>query len=134
MEISNEELIKKAAEVAKLKKVSEDVRIGDVGCALVTDNGNIHLGVSIHACCGIGFCGEHSAIASMVTNKEYKIKKIVATTGDGTILPPCGRCREMIYEINEENLDTEIIVEKDKTVRLKELLPRRWQETWDLES
>lgn len=126
-EITNEELIDKAKQTVKLKKISEDVRIGDIGCALVTDKNNIYLGVSIHACCGVGFCAEHSAIASMVTNNEYKIKKIVAVSSDGTILPPCGRCRELIYQINEENLDAEIIVRKNKVVKLKDLLPDPWQ-------
>jgi cytidine deaminase len=125
--ITNNELIEKAKQVAKLHKVSKDVRIGDVGCALITDKGNIYFGVSIHASCGIGFCAEHSAIASMVTNSEYKIKKIVAVSSDGSILPPCGRCRELMYQINENNWNTEIIVEKNKTKKLKDLLPDPWQ-------
>jgi cytidine deaminase len=125
--ITNNELIEKAKQVAKLHKVSKDVRIGDVGCALITDKGNIYFGVSIHASCGIGFCAEHSAIASMVTNGEYKIKKIVAVSSDGSILPPCGKCRELMYQINENNWNTEIIVEKNKTKKLKDLLPDPWQ-------
>ncbi|MDP2750913.1 MAG: cytidine deaminase [Nanoarchaeota archaeon] len=123
---SDEQLIQKAKEAAKLHKSSEDVRIGEVGCALISEKGNLYLGVSIHACCGIGFCAEHSAIASMVLNQEYKIKKIVAVCGDGTILPPCGRCREFMYRINKENLKTEIIIGKNKAVKLKELLPHPW--------
>lgn len=126
-EMTNKELIQKAKEVAKLHKVSEDVRIGDVGCAFITDKNNIHIGTSIHACCGVGFCAEHSAIASMVTNGEYKIKRIVGAMSDGTILPPCGRCRELMYQINEENYDTEIILEENKVVKLKDLLPEAWQ-------
>ncbi len=113
--------------MAKLHKASKDVRIGDVGCALITDKNNIYVGVSIHACCGIGFCAEHSAIANMVTNKEYKIKRIVAVTNGGTIVPPCGRCREIIYQINNNNLDTEIIIEKNRVVKLRDLLPEIWQ-------
>ena len=90
-QLTNEQLIQKAKEIAKLHKSSDDVRIGNVGCALISEKGNLYLGVSIRACCGIGFCAEHSAIANMVLNQEYKINKIVAVTGNGTILPPCGR-------------------------------------------
>jgi cytidine deaminase len=126
-QITNQELIQKAKEIAKLHKCSEDVRIADVGCALLTEDNKLYLGVSIHACCGIGFCAEHSAIASMVLEQRYKIKKIVAVSGDGTVLPPCGRCRELMYEINEDNYETEIIIESDKSVKLKELLPEPWQ-------
>jgi cytidine deaminase len=95
MSITNQELIQKAKDVAKFHKASNNVRIGEVGSALLTNKNNIYVGVSIDACSGIGFCGEHSAIASMVTNKEYIIKKIVAVTSNGKILPPCGRCREL---------------------------------------
>ena len=124
------ELIKKAKEISHLNKVSENVSIGDVSCALITDKGNIYLGVSIVACCGIGFCAEHSAIANMVTNKEYKINKIVAISNEGKILPPCGRCREMIYEINKENLNTKVILSEDEETTLKQLLPEIWQEKY----
>lgn len=127
-QITDEELIQKAKSVAKIHKASDNVRMGDVGCALITDKGNVYVGISIDACSGIGFCGEHSAIANMVTNEEYLIKKIVAVLEDGTILPPCGRCRELIYQINEDNYEyTDIIVDKNKIVKLKDLLPDLWQ-------
>lgn len=95
--VTNKELIKKAKSVAKLKKISQDIRFGDVGCALITDKGNIYTGVSIHLYCGIGFCAEHSAIANMITNREYVIKKTVAVSSKGEIFPACGRCRELMY-------------------------------------
>lgn len=125
--LNNKELIKRAKDIADLKNISEDVRIGDVGCALITTKGQLYLGVSIHACCGIGFCAEHSAIASMVLNKEYRIEKIVAVTGDGTVVPPCGRCRELMYQIDEKNWNTDIIIDTNKVVKLKTLLPEPWQ-------
>jgi cytidine deaminase len=127
IQFTNEQLIQKAKKVAKLHRSSEDVRIGDVGCALISEKNNLYLGVSIHACCGVGFCAEHSAIANMVLNQEYKIKKIVAVSGDGAILPPCGRCREFMYEIDKKNYETEIILDKNRVAKLKDLLPEPWQ-------
>jgi cytidine deaminase len=100
----------------------------DCGCALVTDKGNVYAGVSIDTCSSMGFCSEHAAIAAMVTNGEYVIKKIVAVDEEGKVLPPCGRCREFMQQINEENLEAEVVVEKAKAVKLKELLPYRWDE------
>lgn len=123
----NIELIQKAKEIAKLHKVSKGVRMGEVGCALLTEKNNFYLGLNIDARCGIGFCAEHSAIAGMVLNKEYKIKKIVAVSSNGAILPPCGRCRELMYQINKENYNAEVILGKDKTMKLKNLLPNPWQ-------
>jgi cytidine deaminase len=56
----------------------------------------------------MGFCAEHSAIAAMVTHGEHIIKKIVAVDKDGMPIPPCGRCREFMNQIHEENLDAEV--------------------------
>jgi len=125
--ITNDELIRKAGGIAKVHKVSKDVAIGDVGCALVSGNNNVYVGVSIEACCGIGFCAEHSAIAAMASTGEYRVRKIVAVSSKGVILPPCGRCRELIYQINGKNPDAEVIIGKNKAVKLKELLPEPWQ-------
>jgi len=124
--INNEELIQKAASVIKPRKVGEFL-MGDVGCALVTDKNNIYLGVSIDTGSGMGFCAEHNALGSMITANEYKIKKIVAVwkndKGDLFILSPCGRCREFMRQTNKENLEADILLGKDRAVKLKELLP-----------
>ena len=98
-----------------------------VGCALITDKDTIFKGVCIHTVCGMGFCAEHTAIGQMVTQGEYKIKKIVAvhknTDGEISILAPCGRCREFMYQTNEENIDTDVVLDINNVVKLKELLP-----------
>jgi cytidine deaminase len=125
-QISNGELIEKAKSVVKPRKIKHGFTVGDVGCALITDKGNVYLGVSIDTCCGIGFCAEHSAIAAMVTHGEHIIKKIVAVVEDGTPISPCGRCREFMHQIHEENIDAEVIIGKNKSVKLKDLLPLPW--------
>lgn len=125
-QISNKELIKKAKSVTKSRKIKHGCVVGDVGCALLSDKGNLYLGVCMDVSCGIGFCAEHAAIAAMVTNGEQKIKKIVAVLEDGKVIPPCGRCREFINQIHEQNKNTEVIIGKNKVVKLKELLPCPW--------
>jgi cytidine deaminase len=136
MEISDEVILmhavdatKKARQVAKTRKGWEFM--GYVGAALVTDRGNIFSGINISLFCGIGFCAEHSAIAEMVKNGETTIKKIVATTAEGNVLPPCGRCREMLYQIDASNLDTEVLIGDGDKQPLRELLPHNWQEHFD---
>ena len=41
---------------------------------------------------------------------------------------PCGACREFLYQLNEENENTEIMVdyESRETVTLRELMPDWW--------
>jgi cytidine deaminase len=67
----------------------------------------------------------------MVKNGETKIRKIVATTAEGNVLPPCGRCREMMYQIDESNLDTAVILGSVDKRPLRELLPHNWQNHFD---
>ncbi len=126
MPVTNEMLIEKAKSVVNPRKI-RDFTVGDVGSALVTDKGNMYLGVCMDISSGIGFCAEHSAIAAMVTAGETRIAKIVAVwkdqEGQTYILSPCGRCREFIHQINEHNLETDVIMDTDKVMRLADLLP-----------
>jgi cytidine deaminase len=125
-EITNDLLIEKAAEVVRPMKMGTYL-IGDVGCALVTDNNHIYLGVCIDTSSSLGFCAEHSAIAAMITAGEYRIRKIVAVWKDEEqqvyIVSPCGRCREFIRQIHPDNIETEVILDRDKVAKLAELLP-----------
>jgi cytidine deaminase len=102
-------------------------RMGHVASALVTDEGNLYSGVCIDTGSGTGFCAEHAAIAAMVTAGEYKIRKIVAVyrNEDGVlyVLPPCGRCREFIRQIDPANLDAEVVLGRASSAQLSELLP-----------
>jgi cytidine deaminase len=124
--MTNEKLILSAEKVLNPKVVNERL-FGNVASTLVTNLGNTYSGVCIDTGSGTGFCAEHSALAAMVTAGEYKIKKIVAVwkddKGELYVLPPCGRCRLFIHQINEENLDTEVVLGKQKSVKLRELLP-----------
>jgi cytidine deaminase len=101
---------------------------GGVGAAILTKNHKIYTGISLDNACGIGFCAEHAAVAEMLKNNETEILLCVAVTKRNKILPPCGRCRELLYQINKDNLKANIIVDTDKMVTLNDLFPMQWQE------
>ncbi len=98
---------------------------GGVGCALRTESGRIYTGICVELMCGIGFCAEHAAVASMLQQRETRIEMIVAVAERG-ILPPCGRCREMLIQIDRANAQTRVVVGESDWVELAELLPRHW--------
>ncbi len=128
--ITNKELIEKAKNILNPKKINSslDIQTGYTGCALLTKKGNIYTGVNIDLSCGIGFCAEHSAIATMITNNEFEIKKIVAYSAIDKVIPPCGRCRELMSQISKYNYNnTEVIVGLNKSKKLKELFPLDWK-------
>jgi cytidine deaminase len=123
-ELSNREMIEKARTVLRPRRLAGGNTAGEVACALLSAGGNLYLGVCIDIGSGIGFCAEHSAIAAMITAGESRIAKIVAVWVEGGVIPPCGRCREFIHQVEAANLEgTEVILGEDRSVRLKELLP-----------
>lgn len=130
-ELTNQEMIAKAMTVLRPIKLAHENEAGDVACALLSSSGNLYLGVCIDVSSGMGFCAEHSAIAAMITAGETRISKIVAVWGDKVVLPPCGRCREFMYQVDAANLEgTDVILGEDKVVKLQELLPHRFDEVW----
>ena len=45
------------------------------------------------------------------------------------MLPPCGRCREFMRQVDPQNLGTRVVLSRDEAVELRELLPRHaWPE------
>ncbi len=132
--MDNEMLIQKARTVRPWQQLSEECSAADVCAALMTASGNVYTGASLSAACGIGYCGEVAAIAQMITAGETRIEKIVAVSADGKLMPPCGRCRELLFQIDRGNLMTEILLEEGKVARLADLLPERWQELWGVQA
>jgi cytidine deaminase len=131
-ELTNLEMIEQAKTVLRPRELSNDNSAGDVACALLSSAGNLYFGVCIDVGSGIGFCAEHSAIAALITAGESSISKIVAVWGDGVVLPPCGRCREFMHQIDATNLSrTTVVLSESHSVKLRELLPHPYAEVWE---
>jgi cytidine deaminase len=126
------DLIHAAQAVLRPHRVGDRL-FGDVAAALDTATGQRHVGVCIDTPSGTGFCAEHAAIAAMVTAGEYRIARIAAVWRDEDgklyVLPPCGRCREFMRQVDPANLDTEVVLGPGRMVALRELLPAwEWPE------
>jgi cytidine deaminase len=125
MSLTPADLIATASTLARRFKPSDDCTSGDVAAALVTASGHVYTGVCIDTACSLGFCAEHAAIAEMLKARESTIQLIVAVDRTGAIGAPCGRCRELIWQVDPQNSATRVIVGANETVSLAELLPRR---------
>lgn len=123
---SDSDLVEQAAGLLNPHQVGGRL-FGDVASVIVTEAGNQYGGVCIDTASGTGFCAEHAAVASMVTAGEYRISRIVAVWrgDDGRlyVLPPCGRCREFIQQVDPANLDTQVVLARERRIALRELLP-----------
>ncbi len=115
-------LYNEAYAIAKEKKLNEKTTACQVGVAILGENGKIYRGCSLQTGCSLGFCAEAIAVGNILMDGEYIITKIIAVNEKGEIYSPCGKCREMIYQISQNNLKCEVML-KDKIVLLEELLP-----------
>ena len=124
------ELIARAEQVCCPRSLSVSSEAGSVAAAILTDRGNCYTGVCIDTPCSMGFCAEHAAAAAMITAGENRIVGVVAVhreeDGSVTIIPPCGRCREFLCQLHDDNHLAQVRL-NDRTVTLDELLPFRWK-------
>lgn len=120
------ELIARAREVVGTFSLGDSLSAGAVGAAILTRKGNVYTGICLDLYCGIGFCAEHAAVAEMLKHRETEIAMVVAVAEDG-ILPPCGRCRELMCQVDSRNLAAKVIVAEGRVMTLDELLPERWR-------
>lgn len=129
-----EKLYEKAAKQYAPQDVTPFVYAHHVVCALESESGEVFTGFCIEACSGVmNLCAERVAALNMYVNSgQTKIKRLIAFRdrppfGGGSGMP-CGACREFLLQLNEENLNTEIMVdyEKRETVTLEKLMPNWW--------
>jgi cytidine deaminase len=104
---------------------SKDCVAGGVGAAVLTASGEIFTGICIDTACSLGFCAEHAAIAEMLKHRQTRIVAVIAVKAGGLVIPPCGRCRELLHQVDAANWDTKIVLDNAVIVTLRDLLPRR---------
>lgn len=67
-----------ARNVQNQREISSLVEAGGVSAAILTEKGNIYVGVCIDTACSLGMCAERNAIANMITNGENDICRVIA--------------------------------------------------------
>ncbi len=123
LDIAFDELYERARSVVNPRRLSETAEAGGVGAAILTASGSVYTGVCIDTGSSMGFCAEHAAAAAMVTAGESRVAKMVAVGWDGRVMAPCGRCREFIGQLHDDNLGAQVLVAEGVVVTLGELLP-----------
>jgi len=97
-----------------------------VGSALLTDDGSIVVGCNVEsASYGLTVCAERVAIWKAISIGKTKIQRIAVVADTEDLTPPCGVCRQIIWEFGGDipvifaNLNGKV-----ETVQMKDLLPR----------
>ncbi|MBD2814561.1 cytidine deaminase [Xenorhabdus sp. Flor] len=124
---SFDEMENTAQQLISPTQLNKYIKYGHVAAVIQSGSGHIYTGINIDTACSMGFCAEHGAIADMIKHRETRIVKIIAVNQYGNIIPPCGRCREFISQINKENTHAKVKVGKEQILSLGELLPFDWK-------
>ena len=96
-----------------------------VGAALETSDGRIITGCNVeNASYGLTICAERVAIFKALSEGHRSFTQIVVVADTGSPTPPCGACRQIIWEfcgdipVTLANLET-----VTHTLQMKDLLP-----------
>jgi cytidine deaminase len=96
-----------------------------VGAAIETSDGVVVTGCNIeNATYGLTICAERVAIFKALSEGHRKFTRIVVVADSASPTPPCGACRQIIWEFCG---DVEVIIanltEIKMTMRMTDLLP-----------
>jgi cytidine deaminase len=97
-----------------------------VGAALRANSGRIFGGCNVeNATYGLTVCAERVAIFKAISEGERGFDAIAVVTDTDTPTPPCGACRQLIWEFCG---DVPVILAnlngKTETIRMRELFPK----------
>jgi cytidine deaminase len=116
--------------------------IQEVGAAVRTTSGQIFTGIHFETATGFAnICGEIAAICCMVSAGHRDLDTVAAVwrspSGEHYLLPPCGRCREVISDFNPaawvivttmQNHWEAAAINRPAKVRIAQLLPLKSHE------
>ena len=97
-----------------------------VGAAIEDETGRIFTGCNVeNATYGLTICAERVAVFKAISEGARKFTRIAVAADTGVLTPPCGACRQILWEFcGDAELTLVNLQGKTETFRLKELFPR----------
>jgi cytidine deaminase len=70
-----------------------------VGAAALVDDGRVVVGCNVeNASYGLTLCAECGVVSSLHATGGGRLMALVCVNGEGHLLMPCGRCRQLLWE------------------------------------
>jgi len=70
-----------------------------VGAAALTEDGRVVTGCNVeNASYGLTLCAECGLVSALHAGGGGRLAAFTCVDGDGTVLMPCGRCRQLLFE------------------------------------
>jgi cytidine deaminase len=97
-----------------------------VGAAIEDENGRIFTGCNVeNATYGLTICAERVAVVKAISEGAGKLKRIVVVADTQSLTPPCGACRQILWEFcGDAELTLVNLAGKQETTSMKEIFPR----------
>ena len=81
-----------------------------VGAAALTEDGRIVSGCNVeNASYGLTLCAECSLISELAMTGGGKLVAFTCCDGNGNVLMPCGRCRQLLFEHSAKGMVLETV-------------------------
>ena len=102
-----------------------------VGAALRSSSGRIFGGCNVeNATYGLTVCAERVAIFKAISEGERGFSSIAVVTDTEALTPPCGACRQLIWEFcGDIPVTLANLAGKRETLQMKELFPKPFDDS-----
>lgn len=101
-----------------------------VGAAVRVASGAIFTGVNLD-CSAFGPCAEPIALGAAIAAGEPDVVEIVAVQPDGSLLPPCGNCRQLFLDLAPNAVVLIPGLDGARRVPITQLLPDAYRGGWN---
>ena len=92
-----------------------------VGAAALVDDGRTVVGCNVeNAAYGVALCAECGLVSQLHLTGGGRLTHFVCVNGDGAVIMPCGRCRQLLWENGGPDL---LVLTGSGVRRMDEVLP-----------
>jgi cytidine deaminase len=93
-----------------------------VGAAATVDDGRVVVGCNVeNAAYGVTLCAECGLVSELHITGGGRLTHFVCVNGDGEVIMPCGRCRQLLHENGGADL---LLMTTVGVRRMDEVLPQ----------
>jgi cytidine deaminase len=93
-----------------------------VGAAATVDDGRVVVGCNVeNAAYGVVLCAECGVVSSLHAGGGGRLTHVVCVNGEGAVVMPCGRCRQLLWEHGGTELE---VMTPLGVRRMAEVLPQ----------
>jgi cytidine deaminase len=103
-----------------------------VGAAVEDDQGRIFTGCNIeNASYGLTMCAERVAVFKALSEGSRKFTRIVVAADTNNLTPPCGACRQILWEFcGDARLTLVNLQGQRQEMQLSDIFPRPFDATY----